>query len=92
MLEVAQPAMDQLARSRRGSRGEIALFDQTDRQTATSGIAGDPDAIDAAADHQHVENLGALEIRPFGKHGSAYESAAAAAIGCLPRRLFDELG
>ena len=63
MLEVAQPAMDQLARSRRGGRCEIALFDQTDRQTATSGIAGDPDAI-----------------------------AAAAAIGCLPRRLFDELG
>jgi hypothetical protein len=87
MLEIAQPAMDQLTRSRRGGRSEIALFDQTDRQTATGGIAGDPDAIDAAADHQHVENLGVLRICRFGKHGATAESAAAAAIGRIPRQL-----
>src|SRR6516225_8507540 len=69
MLEVAQAAVNQLARRRRGGRGEIALFDQPHRKAAPGSIAGDPDAIDAAADHQHVKNLGAHEIRLFGKHG-----------------------
>ncbi len=37
-LEVAQPAVDQLAGTARGSGGEVALFDQGHRQAAAGSI------------------------------------------------------
>jgi hypothetical protein len=54
MLEVAQPAVNQLARCRRGVFAKVVLFAQHHRQAAPGGVARDAGAIDAAADHQHV--------------------------------------
>src|SRR5579884_3674297 len=58
VLEIAQPAVDQLARSRGGGACEVPLLDELHRQAAAGGVAGDPDAVDAAADNQHVEDFG----------------------------------
>src|SRR5882672_3086122 len=41
ILQVAKPAVDELGRSRRGPRGEIALLDQQHLQAAPGGIARD---------------------------------------------------
>src|SRR5207249_4438135 len=54
LLEIAQPAMDQLRGRRRGRRRQIAAFDQQHREPAAGSIAGDAGAIDAAADDQQV--------------------------------------
>src|SRR6185436_18446143 len=54
MLEIAQPAVDQLRGRRRSRRRQIVAFDQYHRQPAASGVARDADAVDAAADHQQV--------------------------------------
>ena len=57
VLEVAQPAVDQLAGAARGAGGEVALFDQGHRQAAAGGVEGDPAAGHAATDDEHVECL-----------------------------------
>ena len=54
LLEIAQPAMDQLRGRRRGRRRQIAALDQQHREPAAGSIAGDAGAIDAAADDQQV--------------------------------------
>ena len=56
-LEVAQPAVDQLARTARGSRSEVALFDKSHRQAAAGGVEGGATACHTAADDEHVEAL-----------------------------------
>ena len=55
VLEVAQPAMDQLGRGRRRARREVVLLDQEHAQAAAGGIAGDAGAVDAAPDDGEVE-------------------------------------
>src|SRR3954447_3059659 len=55
MLQIAQPAMDQLARRRGGRAGEIALVAKQHSKAAPGRIASDPDAIDAAADDEQIE-------------------------------------
>ena len=55
MLQVAQSAVNQLARCRRGACAPIAAFNQRDAQTARGSVVGDPGAIDSATDHQHIE-------------------------------------
>ena len=62
LLEVAQPAVHQLARAARGPRGEVALLDEAHRQPAQRGIEGHPGAGDPAADDEHVD--AALEGLP----------------------------
>ena len=58
VLQVAQAAVDELARARRGAGGVVGLLDQRDRVAARGGVERDAGAGDAAADHQHVERLG----------------------------------
>ena len=47
--------MDQLGAGRGGRAGEIGLLGQQHAEAATGRIAGDADAVDAAADHQKIE-------------------------------------
>jgi len=54
VLEVAQPAVDELARLRRRARGVVALLEQRDLEPAQGGVARDAGAGDAAADHDDV--------------------------------------
>src|SRR5580704_14303757 len=55
IFEIAQPAVNQLARTRRGSFGEITLFAKQNLETAASGVARDTGSIDAAADDGDVD-------------------------------------
>ena len=57
MLEVAQTAVDQLARAARRAGGEVALLDQSHGQAAARRVQGDAAAGHAAADHEDVERL-----------------------------------
>jgi hypothetical protein len=54
VLQVAQPAVDQLGGRRRGVRREVVLFAQQHAPAAARQIARDAAAVDAAADDQHV--------------------------------------
>ena len=54
LLEVAQPAVDELGARRGGVRGEIVLLAQHHRQAAPRGVAGDAGAVDAPTDDQQV--------------------------------------
>ena len=56
MLEVAQPAVDQLGAQRRRVRGEVILFHQQHRQAAAGGVARYAGAVDAAADDGEIVN------------------------------------
>ncbi len=55
VFEIAQAAMDELARGRGGGAGEIALLAQNDAEPAPRGVARDPGTVDAAADHQQID-------------------------------------
>ena len=57
LLEVAQPAVDELRGLRRRARGEVVALDERGAQPAGRGVEGDPRAGDAAADDEHVEVL-----------------------------------
>ena len=57
LLEVAQAAVDELARARRRARGQVARLDQGDRQPAGGGVERRAGAGDAAADDDDVEAL-----------------------------------
>src|SRR5262249_16241954 len=57
MLEIAQPAVDELGRGRRGAGSEIVLLDQKHAQPPAGGVAGDPGAVDAAADDREIERV-----------------------------------
>ncbi|MFT3854926.1 MAG: heterodisulfide reductase-related iron-sulfur binding cluster [Ilumatobacteraceae bacterium] len=56
LLEVAQPAVDELGALRRGARGEVVALDEGDAQATGDGIERHAGAGDAAADHEHVEH------------------------------------
>ena len=57
LLEVAQTAVDQLARAARGAGGEIARLQQRDRQAAAGGVERAARPRRAAADDDDVERL-----------------------------------
>src|ERR1043165_2748591 len=59
VLEVAQAAVDELARLRRRARGVVALLEQRDLEAAQRSVARDARAGDAAADHDDVVGRGA---------------------------------
>ena len=63
-LEVAQPAVDELAAPAAGAAGQVALLDQAGRQAAGHGVEGDPGADHSPADDEDVELLGAASSRP----------------------------
>jgi hypothetical protein len=54
VLEVAQPAVDELGRLRRRARGEVVALDEQRAQASRGGVEGDAHARDATPDHQHV--------------------------------------
>ena len=54
MLEVAQAAVDELGRGRRGRRGEVVLLDQQDFQAPAGRVARNPGPVDAAADDDEI--------------------------------------
>ena len=55
LRQVAQPAVQQAARTAAGAEGKVVLLDQPDPQPAHRRIPGDARADDAAADDQHVQ-------------------------------------
>jgi hypothetical protein len=55
LLQVAEPAVDQLRRSRGRARRQVAGLDQTDPQAPRSGIERGARPGDPPADDQHVE-------------------------------------
>jgi hypothetical protein len=54
LLEVSQPAVDQLRGCRGRRAGEIVLLDEQHGETAARGVARDPCAVDAATDHEQI--------------------------------------
>ena len=80
VLEIAQAAVDQLGRGRRGAGGEVVLLDQQHAQAAAGGVARDPGAVDAAADDGEVEVGHVLLIVPLIRALSAAEWAACRAL------------
>jgi hypothetical protein len=48
--------MDQLGRGRGRGAGQVALFQQQDRQASTGGIPRDAAPVDPAADDPEVED------------------------------------
>ena len=52
----------------RGAASEIAAVDERHRQPALRAVVRDRQAVDAAADHEHVEGAGseAAEAAPRG--------------------------
>ena len=50
VLEIAQPAMDELGRGGRRRSGEVALLAEKDRKAASGGVAGNAATVDATAD------------------------------------------
>ncbi len=58
-LQVAEAAVDELARAARGAGGEVALLDQRHGETAAGGVERHATTGDASTDDQYVEELGA---------------------------------
>ena len=66
-LEVAEPAVDQLAAAAAGAAGQVALLQETRGQAAGDRVERDPGADDTAADDEHVQIVGAARReRPEG--------------------------
>ena len=93
LVEVPQPAVDQLGRLRRRPRGEIVALDQGGAQAAGGGVEGHARPGDAPADHEDVEGLarhplergGTVELArraPRGHVGRVI--AVAGSLLCLP--------
>ena len=59
VLQVAQAAVDELARAAGGPGGVVGLLDERDRVAARGRVEGDPGPGDAAPHDDHVEALGA---------------------------------
>src|SRR5262249_56035732 len=57
LLQVTQPAVDQLAAGRAGVHAEIVLFHEEDGESPPGGVACDAHAVDAAADDQQIVAL-----------------------------------
>src|ERR1700722_9857762 len=55
MLQIAQAAVDQLARGAGCRGGEIVFLAKIDRPAAPGGVSGNPAAVHAAADDGDVE-------------------------------------
>jgi hypothetical protein len=58
VLQVAQAAVDELARAARGAGGEVVALDERDAVPARGRVERDAGAGDPAADHDDVEAVG----------------------------------
>ena len=63
LLEVAQPAVEELRGPAGGARGQVAGLHEGHRQTAGRRVESGAGADDAAADHHHVEP--SRRLHPF---------------------------
>ena len=54
-LQIPKPAVDRPEMVERGAAAEVGAFDQRDRQAALGRVIRDRQAVDAAADDEHVE-------------------------------------
>ena len=54
VLEIAQPAVDELGGGRRGAGRQVVLLEQQHAQAAAGGVARDAGPVDAAADDGEV--------------------------------------
>ena len=66
-LEVAQAAVDELARARAGAAGVVARLDEAGRETPRHGVERDAAADDAPADDEDVELLAGAEPLEGGR-------------------------
>ena len=66
LLQVADPAVDQLGGLGRRARSEVVLLDQRGAQAAAGGVQGHPGAGDAAPDDQDVEMLAGQALQRGG--------------------------
>jgi hypothetical protein len=80
LLQVAQAAVNQLARPRRRARAEVPRLDQAGREAPGDGIQGDTRSDDAAAHHQHLQFLASQGV----ERGRALGRAEP---GCGQRRI-----
>ena len=83
LLEVAKPTMEELARSAGGPACVVALFHESDRQTAEGGIEGDAGSGHAPADHDDVEGLRSHSVE-IAEPPSRSENAVVGAQIALP--------
>lgn len=58
MFKISKAAMNKFGRGGRRCRGQVFLFDQQNRKTATGGITGNTCAVDAAAYDKKVVCFG----------------------------------
>ena len=54
-LKIAQAAMDRSEVIEGGAAAEIGALDECDGQAALRGVVGDRQAVDAAADDEHIK-------------------------------------
>ncbi len=64
-LKVAQAAVDRPEVVERGAAAEIGAFDERDGQAALGGVVRDRQAVDAAADDEHVEGTAGERSGPM---------------------------
>ena len=72
VLQVAQAAVDELARAAGGAAGIVGLLDERDRVSARGGVERHAGAGDPAADHDDVEGVRAQRLQGgvAGDHGA----------------------
>ena len=56
LFEIAQPAVDQLARCRGGVVGEVVLLAQHHLKATPGGVTGDAGAVDPTSDEEEVDD------------------------------------
>jgi hypothetical protein len=62
IFQIAKASVDDACRARRGSGGEVALFEQQNALASAGQLPCNGNSIDPAADHSHVKVF-ALERR-----------------------------
>jgi hypothetical protein len=87
VLEIAQPAMYQLGRGRRGVRGQVVLLAQEHAPAAARQIARNATAVDTPADDQHVAIGGRCSGRG-GRRGVQGSSQCRGGRSQAPTRVF----
>ena len=75
LLQVAQPAMDELGRPAAGANGQVVTFHERGAQSTRCRVQQGTDTRDAATHDEHVEPVAAERLDRGGASGER--------IGCL---------